>query len=97
MYYFGYSFLISLILLLSGRYDLYVPQLTCIHCHSQWTPDVADFVRSGYWPTTMQAQTLFQQDLFESFEAMKTTAPGMSRQAFTAMLDQRTRHFGRVS
>ncbi|KAK1906625.1 putative mixed-linked glucan synthase 3 [Dissostichus eleginoides] len=45
----------------------------------------------------MQAQTLFHQDLFHSFEAMKTAAPGMSRQAFTAMLDQRTKQFGRVS
>lgn len=45
----------------------------------------------------MQAQTLFHQDLFHSFEAMKPTAPGMSVKAFTAMLDQRTNHFGRVS
>ncbi|KAK1879146.1 Androglobin [Dissostichus eleginoides] len=44
----------------------------------------------------MQAQTLFHQDLFHSFEAMKTAAPGMSRQAFTAMLDQRTKQFGRT-
>ncbi|XP_046871087.1 uncharacterized protein LOC124466089 isoform X1 [Hypomesus transpacificus] len=44
----------------------------------------------------MQAQTLFHQDLFHSFEAMKTAAPGMSRQAFTAMLDQRTKQYGRT-
>ncbi|XP_042604608.1 uncharacterized protein LOC109102519 isoform X4 [Cyprinus carpio] len=44
----------------------------------------------------MQAQTLFHQDLFHSFEAMKTTAPGMSVKAFTAMLDQRTKWFGRT-
>ncbi|KAF3847111.1 hypothetical protein F7725_020139 [Dissostichus mawsoni] len=56
----------------------------------KWGPEFSDFVRSGYWPATMQAQTLFHQDLFHSFEAMKTAAPGMSRQAFTAMLDQRT-------
>ncbi|RXN36899.1 hypothetical protein ROHU_002539 [Labeo rohita] len=43
----------------------------------------------------MQAQTLFHQDLFHSFEAMKTAAPGMSVKAFTAMLDQRTKQFGR--
>ncbi|KAL0966187.1 hypothetical protein UPYG_G00292040 [Umbra pygmaea] len=28
--------------------------------------------------------------------SMKTTAPGMSRQAFTAMLDQRTKYYGRI-
>ncbi|KAJ8337428.1 hypothetical protein SKAU_G00386480 [Synaphobranchus kaupii] len=64
----------------AGRYDLHVPMVSCNHCKCQWAPDVCDFVRSGYWPTTMLAQTLFHQDLFESFEAMKTTAPGMSRQ-----------------
>ncbi|CAL8355831.1 unnamed protein product [Merluccius merluccius] len=81
----------------AGRYDLHVPVLTCKHCNKQWSPAVSDFVRSGYWPATMQAQTLFHQDLFHSFEAMKTVAPGMSRQAFTSMLDQRTKQFGRRS
>lgn len=71
--------------------------LTCKHCKKQWAPEVSDFVRSGYWPATMQAQTLFHQDLFHSFEAMKTAAPGMSVKAFTAMLDQRTKQFARVS
>ncbi|CAL8237168.1 unnamed protein product [Arctogadus glacialis] len=65
-------------------------------CSKQWGPEFSDFVRSGYWPATMQAQTLFHQDLFSSFEAMKTAAPGMSRQAFTAMLDHRTKQFGRT-
>ncbi|KAK0138712.1 hypothetical protein N1851_024746 [Merluccius polli] len=81
---------------INGRYDLHVPVLTCKHCNKQWSPAVSDFVRSGYWPATMQAQTLFHQDLFHSFEAMKTVAPGMSRQAFTSMLDQRTKQFGRT-
>ncbi|XP_042575480.1 uncharacterized protein LOC109070119 isoform X2 [Cyprinus carpio] len=81
----------------AGCYNLHVPVLTCKHCNKQWAPEVSDFVRSGYWPATMQAQTLFHQDLFHSFEAMKTTAPGMSVKAFTAMLDQRTKWFGRRS
>ncbi|KAK0139591.1 hypothetical protein N1851_023526 [Merluccius polli] len=81
---------------LHSRYDLHVPVLTCKHCNKQWSPEVSDFVRSGYWPATVQAQTLFHQDLFHSFEAMKTAAPGMSRQAFTSMLDQRTKQFGRT-
>ncbi|CAL8312881.1 unnamed protein product [Arctogadus glacialis] len=81
---------------INGRYDLSLPVLTCRHCSKQWGPEFSDFVRSGYWPATMQAQTLFHQDLFSSFEAMKTAAPGMSRQAFTAMLDHRTKQFGRT-
>ncbi|CAM4549461.1 unnamed protein product [Leuciscus chuanchicus] len=81
---------------LSLAVNLHVPVLTCKHCNKQWAPEVSDFVRSGYWPATMQAQTLFHQDLFHSFAAMKTTAPGMSVKAFTAMLDQRTKRFGRT-
>ncbi|KAL1276441.1 hypothetical protein QQF64_036064 [Cirrhinus molitorella] len=81
---------------INGRYNLRVPVLTCKHCNKQWAPEVSDFVTSGYWPATMQAQTLFHQDLFHSFEAMKTAAPGMSVKAFTAMLDQRTKQFGRT-
>ena len=83
---------------LSGRYDLRVPVLCCNQCNKTWSPEARDFIRSGYWPATcMQGQTLFQKDVFHSFEAMKTSAPAMSRQAFTALLDQRTVHFGRVS
>nr|XP_055057891.1 uncharacterized protein LOC129442074 [Misgurnus anguillicaudatus]XP_055057892.1 uncharacterized protein LOC129442074 [Misgurnus anguillicaudatus] len=81
---------------INGRYNLKIPELTCKHCNKQWAPEVSDLVRSGYWPATMQAQTLFHRDLFHSFEAMKTAAPGMSVKAFTAMLDQRTRQFGRT-
>nr|XP_021326880.1 uncharacterized protein LOC101883046 [Danio rerio]XP_021332302.1 uncharacterized protein LOC101883046 [Danio rerio] len=71
---------------------------TLIHKHHilHSSPGVIDFERSGYWPATMQAQTLFHQDLFHLFEAMKTAAPGMSVKAFTALLDQRTKQFGRT-
>ncbi|KAK7918642.1 hypothetical protein WMY93_009926 [Mugilogobius chulae] len=79
----------------SGRYELSLPQHQCEECGRQWLPDIPDFIRSGYWPATMQGQTLYHQDLFDTFEAMKTTAPGLSRQAFTAMLDQRTDFYGR--
>lgn len=82
---------------LLGRYNFHVPVVKCKHCHKEWTLEVSDFVRSGYWPTTMHAQTLFHQDLFHYFEAMKIAAPGMSVKAFTAMLDQGTKQFERVS
>ncbi|XP_041641742.1 uncharacterized protein LOC121508745 [Cheilinus undulatus] len=85
-----------ILICINGRYDLKLPLLLCKNCSKQWTPDMKEMVKSGYWPATMQAQTLLQEDLFHSFEAMKTAAPGMSRQAFTAMLDQRTKHFGRT-
>jgi len=51
---------------------------------------------SGYWPGTVGFQTIYQVDLFKSFEDLKITAPGLSRQAFVKMLQQRSQQFGRV-
>ncbi|XP_056612822.1 uncharacterized protein LOC130428662 [Triplophysa dalaica] len=40
-------------------------------------------------------QTIYQLDLFTSFEDLKINAPGLSRQAFVKMLEQRSQQFGR--
>ncbi len=50
----------------------------------------------GYWPGSISFQTVYQIDLFTSFEQFKVTAPGLSRQAFVKMLEHRSRTFGRV-
>ncbi len=63
---------------------------------SQWTPDRSDLIRSGYWPKSVNADTLFSVDVFSTFEEMKTVAPGLSRQGFLRLLEQRTQQFGRV-
>ena len=59
--------------------------------------DIADLVESGYWPATVNFETLYAVDLFSTFEDLKVAAPGMSRQAFVSMLEHRTKVFGRVS
>lgn len=46
---------------------------------------------------TVHFETLYTVDLFTTYEDLKITAPGMSRQAFVGMLEQRTKVFGRVS
>ncbi|KAK7877719.1 hypothetical protein WMY93_031579 [Mugilogobius chulae] len=78
------------------RYEMSLPRRQCHKCSLQWVPVIADIIRAGYWPATMQSHTLYQQDLFATFHAMKTSAPGLSRQSFTAMLDQRTEYYGRT-
>lgn len=79
-----------------GRYDLSLPIWSCITCHKSWKPELQDLIRSGYWPGSIAFQTVYQIDLFTSFEQFKVTAPGLSRQAFVKMLEHRSRTFGRV-
>ncbi|KAF4097447.1 hypothetical protein G5714_021455 [Onychostoma macrolepis] len=81
---------------INGQYDLHLPNLLCKVCLAQWTPDMSDLIRSGYWPASVNADTLFSVDVFSTFEEMKTIAPSLSRQGFLQMLERRTCHFGRA-
>ncbi|KAG9261343.1 hypothetical protein AMEX_G26358 [Astyanax mexicanus] len=83
--------------LISGRYKLNLPALSCTKCLTSWTAGLDELVQSGYWPATINHQTIFDVDLFQSFHDLKQLAPGLSRQAFIGMLDERTKSFGRVS
>lgn len=76
-----------------GRYNLSLPTVTC-SCGKTWDVSISDLVESGYWPATVHFETLYTVDLFTTYEDLKITAPGMSRQAFVGM---RTKLFGRVS
>ncbi|KAL1252248.1 hypothetical protein QQF64_020044 [Cirrhinus molitorella] len=62
---------------------------------SQWTHDRSSLIRSGYWPASVNADTLFSVDVFSTYENMKTVAPGLSRQGILRLLEQRTQQFGR--
>ncbi|KTF80251.1 hypothetical protein cypCar_00038599 [Cyprinus carpio] len=76
----------------AGRYDVFLPVMNCRPCLASWTAEVVDMLFSGYWPGTVKFQTIYQVDLFASLEI---TAPGLSRQAFVKMLQQRSQQFGR--
>ncbi|XP_042184443.1 uncharacterized protein LOC112260117 [Oncorhynchus tshawytscha] len=78
-----------------GRYNVTVPVLTCTTCLSTWTANLADLIKNGRWPATVNCDTIYQVDLFSSFEELKVSAPGMSRLAFMRILEQRTDFFGR--
>ncbi|XP_042164686.1 uncharacterized protein LOC112228051 [Oncorhynchus tshawytscha] len=80
-----------------GRYNVTVPVLTCTTCLSTWTANLADLIKNGYWPATVNCDTIYHVDLFSSFEELKVSAPGMSRLAFMQILEQRTDYFGRVT
>ncbi|XP_052445521.1 uncharacterized protein LOC127987303 isoform X1 [Carassius gibelio] len=80
---------------INGRYDVFLPVMNCRACLTSWTPEVVDLLFSGYWPGTVEFQTIYKVDLFTSFEDLKITAPGLSRQAFVKMLQQRSQQFGR--
>ncbi|XP_034081661.1 uncharacterized protein LOC117552397 [Gymnodraco acuticeps] len=81
---------------INGRYDLSVPLLTCENCHCQWTPQIKDLISNGYWPGTIEFQTVFSIDLFATYEDLKISAPGLSRHAFIRMLESRSVRAGRA-
>lgn len=64
------------------------------HGHAQWTPDRGE-VRSGYWPVSVNSDTLFSVNVFSTFKEMKTVEPSLSREGFLQM-SCRTCHIGRV-
>ncbi|XP_029518587.2 uncharacterized protein LOC115131124 [Oncorhynchus nerka] len=80
---------------INGRYNVTVPVLTCTTCLSTWTANLADLIKNGYWPATVNCDIIYHVDLFSSFEELKVSAPGMSRLAFMRILEQRTDYFGR--
>ncbi|XP_035006830.1 uncharacterized protein LOC118103835 [Hippoglossus stenolepis] len=79
---------------MNGRFNLSLPHGSC-SCGKTCSVDIADLVKSGYWPATVNFETLYAVDLFSTFEDLKVAAPGMSRQAFVSMLEHRTKVFGR--
>ena len=83
-------------MLFVGRYDLSMPHLTCEGCQAAWDAGVTDLVENGYWPATINFSTVYETDLFSTFEELKMASPGLSLQAFLRGLDRRTARFGRV-
>ncbi|KAF4116508.1 hypothetical protein G5714_003997 [Onychostoma macrolepis] len=74
---------------MNGRYNLFLPSVNC-SCGKTLPVTISDLVESGYWPATVNFETLYLVDLFTTYEDLKITAPGMSRQAFVS-----TKLFGR--
>ncbi|XP_076591428.1 uncharacterized protein LOC143323463 [Chaetodon auriga] len=80
-----------ILITINGRYDLHQPLYTCGTCERQWTPDLKDLIRSGYWPASLNVCTLYTLDLLSSFKELKVISPGFARQAFAKLLEHRTK------
>ncbi|CAL8378454.1 unnamed protein product [Boreogadus saida] len=65
------------------RYDLHQPRYVCQTCLQQRAPDVRDLVRSGHWPASANASTIYTADLLNSFQELKWISLGFSRQALS--------------
>ncbi|XP_073731715.1 uncharacterized protein [Misgurnus anguillicaudatus] len=81
---------------MKGRYELSLPHLRCEQCRETWIPGVLEMQKSGYWPATVNFCTIYDEEVFMSFEDLKMAAPGLSRLAFIRMLDMKTVHYGRI-
>ncbi|CAL8239058.1 unnamed protein product, partial [Gadus morhua 'NCC'] len=84
------------VITMNGRHELSMPELACSACKATWTAGVEEVLRCDYWPATLHFATIYETDVFFSFEELKMAAPGLSCQAFLKMLDQRTVRFGRT-
>ncbi|KAG1930575.1 uncharacterized protein LOC120461172 [Pimephales promelas] len=80
---------------LNGRYNLTLPLLECSLCRTKSAVGLSGLLKSGYWPASIQFETVYEVGLFRSFLDLKLFAPGLSRQAFLAILDRRTKYNGR--
>ncbi|XP_040907861.1 uncharacterized protein LOC121190895 isoform X2 [Toxotes jaculatrix] len=84
-----------ILITINGRYDLHLPLYLCGTCQRQWTPELKDLIRSGYWPASLNVCTLYTLDLLSSFQELKVISPGFARQAFAKLLEHRTKCGGR--
>ncbi|KAA0701600.1 hypothetical protein E1301_Tti022939 [Triplophysa tibetana] len=82
---------------MKGRYDLSIPRLYCERCQENWVPGLREVQDTGYWLGTINFSTLYDFEVFLSFEDLKMAAPGLSRLAFIRMLDMKTAHYGRCA
>lgn len=80
---------------IDGRYNVRLPHFMCQKCHMSRATSIPLLIKSGYWPATASCETIYKIDVFVSYDHMKLAAPGMSRQSFTGLLEQRTEFFGR--
>lgn len=80
---------------INGRYDLHQPLYLCGTCQRQWTSELKDLIRSGYWPASLNVSTLYTLDLLSSFQELKVISPGFARQAFAKLLEHCTKCRGR--
>ena len=78
-----------------GHYDLHQPLYLCGTCQRQWTPELKDLIRSGFWPASLNVSTLYTLDLLSSFQELKVISPGFARQAFVKLLEHHTNCGGR--
>ncbi|RXN23154.1 hypothetical protein ROHU_003338 [Labeo rohita] len=85
-----------ILITINGRFDLHQPLYVCQSCQHQWSPDVKELMRSGYWPASVTSSTLYTLDLLSSFQELKVISPGFSRQAFAKLLEHRTKIGGRM-
>ncbi|XP_045546530.1 uncharacterized protein [Salmo salar] len=45
---------------INGLYNVTVPVLTCTTCLSTWTANLADLIKNGYWPATVNCDSIYQ-------------------------------------
>ncbi|KAF3837679.1 hypothetical protein F7725_009447 [Dissostichus mawsoni] len=53
---------------INGRHDLSMPELSCHTCDATWAAGLDDLIQSGYWPATLHFSTIYETDVFYSFE-----------------------------
>nr|XP_029530690.1 uncharacterized protein LOC115138218 isoform X3 [Oncorhynchus nerka] len=46
-----------------GRYNVTVPVLTCTTCLTTWTANLADLIKNGRWPATVNCDTIYQNGM----------------------------------
>ncbi|KAA0721440.1 hypothetical protein E1301_Tti023237 [Triplophysa tibetana] len=60
---------------MTGRYDLSIPRLYCERCQENWAPGLREVQDTGYGPGTINFSTLYDFEVFLSFEDLKMAAP----------------------
>ncbi|XP_053733538.1 uncharacterized protein LOC128766146 isoform X2 [Synchiropus splendidus] len=75
--YFLFSVLKFCYVHILGRYNVSLPTVSC-SCGKALDVGISELIESGYWPATVNFETMYTVDLFATYEDLKITAPGMS-------------------
>lgn len=93
------SNLCFLYLFSKGRYDLDKFKVHCKECDASLDPlTKAEIVRAGFWPgSPSDINHIFDQSLFEFWDALQKRMPGTSQNSFVRSLEDFSQIKGRVS
>ena len=83
---------------LSGRFDVIIPQVICQNCFSCIKAlSLQAVIENGYWPGSLEMiSTIFSVELLEFWSCLQKAQPSTAESAFIRVLEESSEYYNRV-